>query len=62
MPPLINQFDDANFIWQETYHFTGTVERATGAPEAPKDFKILSQSIVGGTMVPCDSDIFVSKP
>ena len=45
-----------------TYHFTGTVERADRRPGGAKDFKILSQSIVGGTMVPCDSDIFVSKP
>ena len=63
VPSLIGQwFDDAKDIWENTDRVTGTVERAAGAPAAPKAFKILSQSIVGGTMVPCESDIYVSKP
>jgi PKD repeat protein len=65
VPSLTNvMFDKANETWQGAYHFTGTVERASGAPAPPKNFKITAQSIAAGNGATalCSSNIYVSSP
>jgi PKD repeat protein len=64
VPSLKNvEFANATAKWQgNPYNFTGTVKRATGAPEG--DFTIKAQSIAssGNAMALCNSDIYVSAP
>ena len=66
VPSLTNvMFDKADEIWQGApYNFTGTVQRAEGAPKAPGNFKITAQSIAAGTGATalCSSNIYVSSP
>jgi PKD repeat protein len=60
VPSLTNvRFNDALAVWRGSpSNFTGTVSRATGASNG--NFKILSQSLTGGTLAPCSSSIHVS--
>jgi len=64
VPSLNNvRFNDANAIWQGApYGFTGTVNRAVGAPVG--NFKITAQSIAAGSGATalCTSDVYVSAP
>jgi PKD repeat protein len=64
VPSLTNvRFNDANAIWRGApYNFTGTVKRATGAPNG--NFKITAQSITAGNGATaiCSSDVYVSAP
>jgi len=64
VPSLTNvRFNDAPAIWQGApYNFTGTVNRATGAPVG--NYKITAQSIAAGNGATaiCTSDVYVSSP
>jgi PKD repeat protein len=64
VPSLKNvEFSDATAKWQgNPYNFTGTVERADGAPL--DNFTIKAQSIAssGNAMALCNSNIYVSAP
>jgi Flp pilus assembly protein TadG len=64
VPSLNNvRFNDAPAVWQGApYQFTGTVKRATGAPNG--NFLITAQSIAAGNGATalCTSDLYVSSP
>ncbi len=64
VPSLTNvRFNSANAIWQGApNNFTGTVQRAAGAPAG--NFKITAQSIAAGAGATalCSSNVYVSAP
>ena len=64
VPPLSQdgvKFNNAAGIFNgPPYNFTGAVIRATNAPNG--NFTITAQSLTGGTMAPCNSDIIVDHP
>lgn len=64
VPSLLGEkFDNANAIWQGApNNFTGTVQRAAGAPNG--NFTITAQSITGGPgqTALCNSNILVDQP